>query len=71
MKAAVQKSGVLVPKRLLNGAKTVEIRCERGRVVILPLRPSHDPLRKLGRHPVRCGVRNGAADHDAYLYDTP
>ena len=71
MKAAVKKAGVLVPARLLNGATAVEIRRERGRVVVLPLRASHDPIRKLGRRPVRCGLRNGAAEHDAYLYDTP
>lgn len=70
MKAAVRKAGVLVPRRLLKGATTVEIRREHGRVVVLPLRPRQDPIRKLGRHPVRCGLRNGAADHDAYLYDT-
>ncbi len=71
MKAAVRKAGVLVPKRLLKGATTVEIRRERGRVVVLPLPTRQDPIRKLGRRPVHCGVRNGAADHDAYLYDTP
>lgn len=71
MRAAVLKAGVLVPKRLLKGATTVEIQRERGRVIVLPLRASHDPIRKLGRRPVRCGVRNGAVDHDAYLYDNP
>ncbi|MFO0699687.1 MAG: hypothetical protein U0236_10680 [Nitrospira sp.] len=67
----VRKTGVLVPKRLLKGATTVDIRRERGRVVILPLPGRHDPIRKLGRRPVRCGVPNGAVDHDAYLYDAP
>jgi virulence-associated protein VagC len=71
MKAAVRKAGVLVPKRFLNGATTVDIRRERGRVVILPLRGRQDPIRQLGRRPVRCGVSNGAVDHDAYLYDAP
>jgi hypothetical protein len=71
MKATVHKAGVLVPRRLLKGATTVEIRRERGWVVILPLHGRQDPIRKLGRRPVRCGVRNGAAKHDAYLYDTP
>lgn len=54
MKAAVQRAGVLIPKRLLKGATAVEIRRERGRVVVLPLRASQDPIRKLGRRPVRC-----------------
>lgn len=70
MKAAVRKTGVLVPRRLLKGVTTVEIRRERGRVVLLPLHGRHDPIRQLGRHPVRCGIRNGAAEHDAVLYDT-
>jgi len=71
MKAAVRKAGVLVPKRLLKGATTVEIRRERARVIVLPLHTRRDPIRKLGRRPVRCGLRHGAEDHDAYLYDTP
>lgn len=69
MKATVQKKGVLIPKRLLKGAKTVEIRKEQGGILLLPLPTANeDPIRRLGKHPVICGVTNGSEAHDEYLY---
>ncbi len=66
MKAAVHEQGVLIPKRLLKGVKAVEIRKERGRIIVLPLKT--DPIRRLGRHPVSTGLGDGAERHDDYLY---
>lgn len=72
MKATVQKEGVLVPKRLLKGAKTVEIRKEQGGVLLLPLPTAkEDPIRQLGKHPVSCGLTNGSETHNEHLYENP
>lgn len=69
LRYATRKLGPLTPEQIT--AEVAAVRRERGRIVVLPLPASHDPIRKLGRRPVRCGLRNGAAEHDAYLYDTP
>ncbi len=68
MKMAVKAEGVLIPKRMLKGVKEVEIRKEKGCVVVAPVSTIDDPLFELGTHPVKGGVADGALLHDAYLY---
>ena len=66
MVAKVTKDGLLIPRSLLRGITTVEIRRRKDRITLLsPPRP--DPIRKLGRKPVPAGCANGAANHDAFL----
>jgi hypothetical protein len=63
---------VLIPKRLLRGAKIVEIRKEQGGILLLPLpTDKEDPIRRLGKHPVSCGLTNGSEAHDEHLYGNP
>jgi hypothetical protein len=67
MKAKVTKQGVLIPKKLLNGAKEVEIRRKKNLIVVVPS-PEQDPIYKLGKNPVSTGLGNAAENHDQYLY---
>jgi len=68
MKAVVKKEGVLIPRKLLKGAKQVEIRKEPGRIVVLPIPAPDDPVFKLGKHPVKSGVSDASERPDEYLY---
>jgi hypothetical protein len=67
MKANVKKAGVLIPKRLLKGAKQVEIVPEPGRIIVLPVLGADDPVFQLGSNPGRSGVSDLSARHDEYL----
>ena len=69
MKAIVKKDGVLIPKRLLKGAKQVEIVPEPGRIIILPIPAADDPVFELGSNPGHSGATDLSARHDEYLYD--
>ena len=68
MVAKVTKDGLLIPRSLLRGITTVEIRRRKDRITLLSL-PKPDPIRKLGRKPVPVRCADGAANHDAHLYD--
>lgn len=67
MKVKVTEHGVHVPRQMLGDAEEVEIRQEKGRVVVVPL-PSEDPLAGLGEKPVVCGAPEASESHDRYLY---
>lgn len=66
MVAKVTKDGLLIPRSLLRGITTVEIRRRRDRITLLAP-PGPDPIRKLGHKPVPAGCADAAANHDAYL----
>ena len=67
MKAKVTKRGLLIPKDMLAGTEEVEIHKEDHRIVI-SLLPKSDPILKLGKHPVECGLPEASERHDDYLY---
>jgi len=67
MVAKVTKDGLLIPRSLLRGITTVEIRRRRDRITLLSS-PRPDSIRKLGRKSVRAGCADAAANHDAYVY---
>ena len=67
MKAAVQANGLLIPKRMLRGVAQVDIRKEKGRIVITPS-DEDDPILGLGSNPVKTRLRNAAERHDELLY---
>lgn len=69
MRAKVSSRGLFIPKKLLVGIEEVEILKEEQRIVIWPLAKA-DPILDLGKHPVHCGVSDGAELHDNYLYTT-
>ena len=67
MVASVTNKGVLIPASLLKGVRRVEIRKSRKRIIVTPAHTS-DPLSKLGKKPVDCGVTDGSINHDKHLY---
>jgi hypothetical protein len=67
MVAKVTKDGLLIPRSLLRGITTVEIRRRRNRITVLSS-PVIDPIRKLGRKPVLAGCADASVSHDAYIY---
>lgn len=67
MKSKVTQRGVVVPKKMLEGAKEVELRKEGSRVLVIPL-VEDDPILGLGSDPVTCDAANASEDHDRYLY---
>ena len=68
MKAVVQPNGLLIPKRLLRGVAQVEIRKEKGRIVVTPTATDTDPILGLGASPVKTRLRDAARRHDELLY---
>ena len=48
--------------------KEVVTRRENGRIVLIPVSAEDDPIFGLGQSPVACGVTNGSASHDRYIY---
>lgn len=66
MKARVTKEGIVIPKRLLNGAEEVEIRKERNLILIVP-HFKRDPLLNLGTNPVSCNAPDASENLDKHL----
>jgi hypothetical protein len=66
LKTKVTEQGVLVPKRYFKGIEEVEIRKEKGSVVVVPV--TDDPLLQLGRRPVADDVEDASEHHDQYIY---
>ncbi len=66
MLAKVTDDGLTIPKHLLLGAETVEIKKEGGVLVIVPV-PAAEPLLSLGKEPVPCGAPDASERHDQYL----
>lgn len=67
MKATVQANGLLIPKRMLRGVARVDIRKEKGCIVVTPS-VDDDPILGLGSNPVETHLRNAAERHDELLY---
>ena len=66
MKATVTPTGVTIPRRLLRGVRQVDIRRENGAILVVPT-DKEDPVRRLGKHPVRCGMPDASEKHDRYV----
>jgi hypothetical protein len=67
MRTEVTDQGLLIPKRLLEGIKEVEIRKENGMILIVPL-PPKDPILQLGQDPIDDDVTDASVEHDRYIY---
>ena len=65
MKAQVTEEGVTIPKSLLEGIDTVDIRKENDMILVVPL--TDDPILGLGSQPVHAEVTDASENHDAYL----
>jgi hypothetical protein len=67
MRTEVTEEGLLIPKRLLEGIKEVEIRKENDLILIIPV-PSEDPIFQLGQNPIPDDVTDASVNHDSYIY---
>src|SRR5262245_22199796 len=67
MVVKVTEDGVIIPKKLLNGAEEVEIRRERNLILVIP-KGEEDPIFKLGTEPVACSLPDASENLDRYLY---
>ncbi|MGW8257586.1 MAG: hypothetical protein ACWGMZ_08885 [Thermoguttaceae bacterium] len=66
MKSKVSSLKLPVPDEWLEGVEEVEIRREKDAIIIVPLR-EEDPIHALGSQPVKLGLTDASANHDAYL----
>ncbi len=69
MKAIVKKEGLIIPKKLFKGIKEAEIRLDKNRITILPIKREDDPIWRLGSNPGHSRLKDGALNHDTYIYD--
>lgn len=67
MKTAVKKKGLVIPKRLLKGIKEAEVKWEKGKLIIEPIRIENDPILLLGNHPGHSGLKDASVKLDKYL----
>jgi hypothetical protein len=67
MKVKVSQKGLLIPKKLLDGATEAEVSKKNGQIVVVPIRKD-DPIFRLGKHSVKMDVNDAAENHDRYLY---
>lgn len=68
MKITVTKNGATIPKSMLKGAREVDIRKEKDRIIVVPV-PFDDPIFRIGKKPVKGGVTDSSVNVDRYLYD--
>lgn len=69
MKTAVKKEGLIIPKKFLKGIKEAEIKWEKGRLIVKPIRIKDDPILLLGSRPGHSGLKDASINHDKYLYE--
>ena len=69
MKAKVKENGLLIPKKFLEGITEAEIKIEKGRIVVLPVKVKDDPLWGLGSSPGKSGLKDASVEHDKYIYE--
>jgi len=77
MNTKVTEEGVLIPKHWLQHVDEVEIRRENGIILIIPVESQgytdtvpvvHDPLFKLGQHPIDDELPDISTHSDKYIY---
>jgi len=68
MKLTATEQGLLIPKELLGENQEFEILQEEGKIIITVI-PKTPSIWDLGSNPVECDVKDGAINHDRYLYN--
>lgn len=68
MKLTATEQGLLIPKELLGEHQEFEIIQEQDKIIISSLKPKKS-IWDLGSNPVECDVKDGAINHDHYLYN--
>ncbi len=68
MKLTATEQGLLIPKELLGENQEFEIVREQGKIIITSIKKTSS-IWDLGTNPVECDVKDGAINHDLYLYN--
>ncbi|MEH2370749.1 hypothetical protein GS682_24510 [Nostoc sp. B(2019)] len=68
MKLTATEKGLLIPKELLGENQESEIIQENGKIIITSIKQTSS-IWDLGSNPVECDVKDGAINHDRYLYN--
>jgi hypothetical protein len=68
MKLTATEQGLLIPKELLGGNEEFEIIQEQEKIIIISIKKISS-IWDLGSNPVECDVKDGAINHDYYLYN--
>ncbi|NEO52410.1 MAG: hypothetical protein F6K54_04540 [Okeania sp. SIO3B5] len=68
MKLTATEQGLLIPKELLGESQEFEIIQENGKIIITSIKKTPS-IWDLGKNPVECDVKDGAINHDRYLYN--
>jgi len=68
MKLTATEQGLLLPKEILGENQEFEIVQEQGKIIVTSIKPTSS-IWDLGSNPVECDVKDGAINHDSYLYN--
>ena len=67
MKLSATDKGLLIPKEMLGDNQEFEIIHEDEKIIITGIKKPSS-IWDLGSNPVECDVKDGAINHDSYLY---
>ncbi|NET45128.1 hypothetical protein [Okeania sp. SIO2B3] len=68
MKLTATEQGLFIPKELLGENQEFEIIQDNGKIIITSIKKTPS-IWDLGKNPVECDVKDGAINHDRYLYN--
>ncbi|MEL0590619.1 MAG: hypothetical protein U1V55_12680 [Planktothrix rubescens PR222] len=67
MRLTATEQGLLIPKEMLGKNQEFEISQEQEKIIITSIK-KESSIWDLGSNPVECDVKDGAVNHDHYLY---
>ncbi|MHC5726833.1 MAG: hypothetical protein ACYTXY_22395 [Nostoc sp.] len=67
IKLTATEKGLLIPKELLGESQEFEIIQENGKIIITSVKQTSS-IWDLGSNPVEYDLKDGAINHDRYLY---
>ncbi|CAD0230467.1 MULTISPECIES: hypothetical protein [Planktothrix] len=67
MRLTATEQGLLIPKEMLGKDQEFEIIQEQEKIIITSIK-KESSIWDLGSNPVECDVKDGAVNHDHYLY---
>lgn len=68
MKLIATDRGLFIPKELLGETQEFEVIQEQEKLIITRINKTSS-IWDLGKSPVECDVKDGAINHDQYLYN--
>jgi hypothetical protein len=68
MKLKITNQGLIIPKEYFIGIDSVKIRKQNDIIVVYPEKKD-DPIRNLGKNPVKIGIKDASINLDKYLYN--